>query len=181
MAVSLTLRELAARLGVSPSSVSRAIMTGRIPSECVVRDDAGRPRVVRVRRALVAWRANRNVALTRMPATSLSGSATSVLPRKTRASHTMRSQSESRAIEADYKARMAQLDYEERVRTLINAEWVEARVAQMCAAARNRLLGVPTKAKGLIPRLTVADVEQLEELIREALEALADGGWRDPV
>jgi phage terminase Nu1 subunit (DNA packaging protein) len=171
VATGLSLRDFAARLGVSASSVSRAIMTGRIPAGCVQRDKAGRPRVVRVQQALAAWRENRNEAMTRKPAGRL---PTTPLPARRKTP----SQSESRAIEADYRARMAQLDYEERVRQLVDAEWIEARLAQVFAVVRNRLLGVPSKAKNAIPRLTVADVELLEEMIRDALEALADGGWR---
>jgi phage terminase Nu1 subunit (DNA packaging protein) len=39
---------------------------------------------------------------------------------------------------------------------------------------RNKLLGIPTRAKQRLPGLTTADVLILDALIREALEALSN-------
>lgn len=59
---------------------------------------------------------------------------------------------------------------------LVNAEQVKAGFVGLVTQARNRLLGVPSKAKARIPTLSVRDVEALEDLIAEALNGLANGG-----
>lgn len=61
---------------------------------------------------------------------------------------------------------------------LVDSDQVKAGFIGLVTAARNRLLGVPSKAKARVPHLTVRDIEQLEDLIAEALSGLADG---DPV
>jgi phage terminase Nu1 subunit (DNA packaging protein) len=48
--------------------------------------------------------------------------------------------------------------------------WYSTRVVQ----ARTRLLGLPSRAKQRIPHLTAADVQELDALVREVLEELAD-------
>lgn len=85
-------------------------------------------------------------------------------------------QAESNAIAAAYKARHAKLDYEERLGKLVNAAEIEKRVVTMIRDATSKLRGVPTNAKMSLPHLTVRDVEQLENLIDEALEGLANYG-----
>lgn len=72
-----------------------------------------------------------------------------------------------------YKAMTARLDYEERVGRLVNADQVKVGFVNMVTAARNKLLGVPSKAKGQVPHLTVRDIEILEDLIAAALEEVA--------
>lgn len=85
-------------------------------------------------------------------------------------------QAESNALAAAYKARMAKLEYEERVGKLVNAADIEKRIVTMLRDAVTKLRGVPTNAKMSLPHLTVRDVEQLENLIDEALEGLANYG-----
>lgn len=85
-------------------------------------------------------------------------------------------QAESNAITAAYKAREAKLDYEERLGKLVKADEIEKTMVTMIRDAATKLRGVPTSAKMAMPHLTVRDVEQLENMIDEALEALANYG-----
>lgn len=82
---------------------------------------------------------------------------------------------QSRAITEAYKARLAKLEYEEKSGKLVNADEVKIRLSGMVSTARSRLLGVPSKAKGRIPHLTVDEIALLDELVREALEDVAVG------
>lgn len=79
-------------------------------------------------------------------------------------------------VTAAYKAKTARLDYEERSGKLVNADQVKVGFISQVTAARNKLLGIPTKAKGKIPHLTVRDVELLEDLIARTLEEIAVDG-----
>jgi phage terminase Nu1 subunit (DNA packaging protein) len=58
---------------------------------------------------------------------------------------------------------------------LVEASAVEASWARQIVEARTALLGLPTRAKQQLPHLPVADVLVLDRLVRQALEALADG------
>lgn len=73
-----------------------------------------------------------------------------------------------------YKARTAKLEFEERVGLLVNAEVIKAFNIGLMTALRNRIMGVPSEAKGRIPHLTIDEIEILEELIAQALEDVAD-------
>jgi phage terminase Nu1 subunit (DNA packaging protein) len=86
------------------------------------------------------------------------------------------SQASSNALTAAYKARMAKIEYEERIGKLVNAADIEARLVTMLRSAVTRVRGVPTKAKGRLPHLTVSDIELLEEMIDECLTELANYG-----
>lgn len=59
--------------------------------------------------------------------------------------------------------------------TLVEAEQVRQRVVGMIAAAKNRLLALPTSLKSRIPTLTVSDIEVIERLITDALMELSNG------
>lgn len=74
------------------------------------------------------------------------------------------------------KAQIAVLELNERRGKLVNAEAIRIRLTTMITTARAKMLGIPTKAKGRIPTLTVHDIETLEELIVDALTELATDG-----
>lgn len=69
------------------------------------------------------------------------------------------------------------LEAEQRIATkgkyLVDAREVEARIADDISKARTKLLGLPRKARALLPHLTQADVLALDDLVRQALEELA--------
>lgn len=80
---------------------------------------------------------------------------------------------ESRAKTEAYKAEITKLEYETKAGKLVDAEEFRLKFTEMVVSARTRLLGVPSKAKGRIPHLTVDEIGVLDELIREALEEVA--------
>lgn len=57
---------------------------------------------------------------------------------------------------------------------LVDAREVTLKFAAMITRARTRLLGMGSAAKGRIPTLTVRDIEELEQLVVQALDELAD-------
>lgn len=59
---------------------------------------------------------------------------------------------------------------------LVNAAEVERHYVGLVTAARNRLRGVPSKAKGKCTHFSVRDIEVLEDLIDDALREIVDGG-----
>lgn len=75
------------------------------------------------------------------------------------------------ALQADRIA----LDLERERGRLVDADEIGRHYVGLITAARNRLLGVPSAAKGHIPELTIDQVEIIEGLIVTALEAVADG------
>jgi len=69
-----------------------------------------------------------------------------------------------------------ELDNAVRRGELVEVEGIRGRYAGMVTAAKSKLLGVPSKAKGRLPHLVIEDIETLEELIHEALAELAGDG-----
>lgn len=57
---------------------------------------------------------------------------------------------------------------------LVDARQVALQFASMVTRARTRLQGLGSAAKGRIPKLSVHDIEQIELLVNQALEELAD-------
>lgn len=75
----------------------------------------------------------------------------------------------------DFRAKTAEMEYLQKVGKLVDAEAVKVGYMAMATEVRNKLLGVPSKAKGKIPHLTIAEVEILEDLISAALKKVATG------
>lgn len=74
------------------------------------------------------------------------------------------------------RAQLAEMEAAERAGELISAEGAKATWASVAGIVKTALLAVPSRTKQLIPRLTLEEVAILEELIRVALEEVADGG-----
>lgn len=197
MAEGLSLREFGRQLGVTGEAVRKAISTGRIPADCIGRNDKGWPLIMDPARAAAAWGRDRDPTQVRDKATMSAGAKRGWQQRRGEdpdagddggeptppaaggnlaAGSKLPSITESKAITEAFKARMAKLEYEEKIGRLVNAEQVKVRYINLVTAARNRLLGVPSKAKAKIPHLTVRDIEVLEDLIAKALEEVANGG-----
>lgn len=197
---SMGLREFGRWVEKSPEAVRKAIATGKIPADCVGERALSSGRLVPVitnpEKARTSWGVNSNPAMQRDKAKLAAGRAAAhardrgeephrpaAPPRDDtegegggRGARGLPTITESNAVKAAYQARMARLEYEKEVGKLVNAEEVRLRLVNMITAARNRLLGVPTKAKMRIPTLTVHDIELLEELIAEALQEVAVDG-----
>lgn len=204
MAEPMGLREFGRDVGLSGEGVRKAIKTGRIPAHLVGERAVGNgrkwPVILDPAAARAALGVNTNEAFQRdkavlsenrqrvangqpkrPPSEIADGDQDEPAPpassgRVAANNKGMPSQAESNAVTAAYKARMAKLEYEKEIGKVVNAAEIEKRIVDMVRAATTRLRGVPTNAKMNMPHLTIRDVETLENLIDEALEALANYG-----
>lgn len=71
---------------------------------------------------------------------------------------------------------MAQMDRRQREGELLERSEVERAWAQSVTIAKTALMGVPSRAKERIPHLDLNEIEVLTELIRGALEEVANAG-----
>lgn len=197
MSEGLSLREFARQINVTAEGVRKAILSGKIPADCVGQrpGNAGKmwPVIINPERAAAQWGRNRDPNQVRDRATMSAGAKAGWEKRRGRepdepedgdqagrAPPPLRAGSapsitESKQITEAYKARLAKLEYEERSGKLVNADKIKVGMVNMITAAKTRVLGVPSKAKARIPTLTIADIEILEELLAEALEELSVG------
>lgn len=81
----------------------------------------------------------------------------------------------SRARTEFEKANLLELDRKTKEGMLLPREQVERVWSNAITIARTKLLGVPTRVRQRVPHLTLEEVATMEELIREALEELAEG------
>jgi phage terminase Nu1 subunit (DNA packaging protein) len=81
----------------------------------------------------------------------------------------------ARARKLAAEAGLAELELRKRRGEIADVAEVEQRWTALVVAARNALLGVPTRAKQVIPTLTTKDVLELDALVRRVLDELADG------
>lgn len=71
-----------------------------------------------------------------------------------------------------WQADLAELKYKEAARELIPANQVERLLVDAFTSAKAHLLTLPSRAKQSLPHLSHSDLEALEGIVREALEAL---------
>lgn len=83
--------------------------------------------------------------------------------------------SQSRAFREAYRAKLAELEFKEKSGKLVDADEVKKKWSQLIAITRNKILGIPSKAKSQIPHLGIDEIGVLDELVREALNEIADG------
>ena len=81
---------------------------------------------------------------------------------------------ESRARTEHLKAELLELDRQQKEGLLVRAEDVEHQWIEIITMARTKLLGIPTKAKQRIPDLDTDAIGVLDDIVREALEDLAN-------
>jgi hypothetical protein len=79
----------------------------------------------------------------------------------------------SRAKREAMMARLAEIDVEEREKVLVPSADVESQWLQLVTIAKTKVLGIPTKAKQLIPELDKNAMGILDEIVRETLEDLS--------
>jgi phage terminase Nu1 subunit (DNA packaging protein) len=70
-------------------------------------------------------------------------------------------------------AGLRETELRQRCGELIEASKVTAALENTFRTCRTKLLGIPARAKQVLPHLTVGDIVELEGLVREALEELA--------
>jgi len=81
----------------------------------------------------------------------------------------------SRAKSEQMRAALLELELRQKEGALLPREQFERVSARVAAIVRTRLLACPSKAKHRLPHLSLHDVAVIDDLIREALEELADG------
>lgn len=200
----LSLRQYAARRGVSPMAVSRAIKTGRLTAS-VGRDADGTPRINDPELADREWDQRTDLSkapgavkaraaarpppppapapaadLVQLPPDVVTPEEQELLDRVGLSAHKGMTLAEASAIEKVWKAKLAELEFQTKSGELVAAKDVAVRLANVFTHARTKLLGIPTQAKQRLPHLTVPDLGLLERLVREALEDLAAGDVPKP-
>lgn len=83
---------------------------------------------------------------------------------------------ESRARREAAEAALAEIELAEKRRELVPAKDVESKLVNAFAHCKTKLLGVASRARQRDPALTGPQVSLFEDLIREALDDLADAG-----
>lgn len=81
---------------------------------------------------------------------------------------------QSRARAEYEKANLLELDRKRKESELLLRSDVEKAWSDAITASKTKLLALPTMAKQRIPHLDLEEIEILTELVREALEALAN-------
>lgn len=183
----ITKSEAADALGVSRTAVYKAIKQGRLP---VVRSADGRE-LIKSETLREDWFANtmKKVGVGPKPP---AGEKEFPPPRpKRQAEERDRSlagpepgeivpdYNESRARTEYLKAELLELERKEKEGLLVRAADVEAKWIEVITISRTKVLGVASKAKQRIPDLTQDQIAILEDIVREALEELAEGNGSD--
>lgn len=181
----MSLRAYAKRRGVTAMAVSLAVKKGTL-SASVVRDEYGQPKIGDPDLADQEWAANtdhgraptfvkeRGLAPVggKAPEPAELSPPPSGRPDEVPTVKEV-SLSEASRQEKLWRAKLAELKYREQAAELIPAKDVSDKVTSAFLQCRTRLLGIPSRARQALPHLSAADVVTLEDLIREALEALA--------
>lgn len=165
---SVSQAEFARRIGVSRQRVGAAIKSGRLSTSLVW---IGNRPAIDPALGADEWQAT--IDQSRAPAYVKDRHADVPRPAPTKEEHF--SLAIESAREKHYKANLAQLEYESKEGLLVDAEEAREAVTKIFSEVRNKLLGVPHRLKQRHPSLALAVVETLDEIIREALEALANG------
>ena len=81
---------------------------------------------------------------------------------------------ESRARTEHLKAELLDIERKQKEQQLVDSKQVQAKWLEVISIAKNKVLGIPSKAKQRIPELDVAAMNCLEDIVREALEEIAN-------
>lgn len=166
----MSLRAYARRRGVSPEAVSKAVADGRLRA-AVVRDARGAPKIADPELADREWDGNTRPRIDHAP--SAPPAADDIDDADYHAARARREVAAARREAA--LAEMAELDLAERRGELIPVDQARADVFDKFTIVRTRLLGVPTRVAQRLPAIAADVVPVIDELLREALEELADG------
>jgi excisionase family DNA binding protein len=176
----ITKSEAADALGVSRQAVYKAIKQGRLP---VVRSSDGRE-LLRSETLREDWYAKTMAKVGVGPKPPAGESA--FPPERPKPSPRSLASPEPEDIVPEYnesrarteylKAELLELERKEKEGLLVRAAEVQAKWVEVLTISRTKVLGVPSKAKQRIPDLTQDQIAILEDIIREALEELAENG-----
>jgi hypothetical protein len=151
-------------------SVSVAVKDGRL-KESVVRDQFDQPKICDPELADQEWEANTDPVKRQQAMAHYAPPEAGALPAPTGAM----TFGEASAVEKLWKARQAELNFREEAKELIRLSDAEKDRATDYTEIRTRLLGIPSRLRQDAPHIAPADIIRVENLIREALQVLADG------
>lgn len=172
-----SLRAYAKHRGVSVEAVSKAVKKGRLVRSVVV--VAGAPKIANWELADQEWTANTDLSKApgsvkaRAASTSSTGAVVDAA-HQARIPSAVTDLSRASAREKNARAGLVELEYQEKAGRLVSAGRVEAGFTDMVTAAREALMGVPSKCKARIPHLTNSELAIVHEEVCKALEQLAD-------
>lgn len=159
----LTKADAARALGVHPSAISKALREGRLS---VVQSHDGRE-MIDGDTLRDQWNARTQAKMRPVTARRQAPAP--------RHQSDVPDYNESRARTEYLKAELLELERAEKERELISAAEVAKKWGELVAIARTKVLGIPSKAKQRIPDFPQDAFVILEDIVREALEDLADG------
>ena len=81
---------------------------------------------------------------------------------------------ESRARTEHLKAELLDIERKQKEQQLVDSKQVQAKWLEVKSIAKNKVLGIPSKAKQRIPELDVSAMNCLEDIVRESLEEIAN-------
>ena len=161
--------EAATVLGVSPAAVTHAIKKGRIVP--VQRDGKEWIDGETLREQWGNARSRMRNVNSRVPKPGGAGDVGKV----SKAAEDLPDYNESRARTEWLKAELMELERAEKEGELVRADEVSKAWGDLVAITRTKMMAVPSKAKQRIPEIPADAFVALEEIVREALEDLADG------
>lgn len=176
-------REYARRRGVTHRAVQKAIMAGRImahdgkidpaqaDTDWPLNTDPSKPKGTATEREMRRDNPTAAPPDDDQPRARHADGPRADGPRADGAMH----YAQSRAVREAYEARLKKLEYEREAGKLIDAQAAAAEWQRAIGIARNKVLGLPTKIRTRLPKLTPEDVAAIELLVRETLEELAGG------
>lgn len=181
----MTLTAYAARRGVSPKAVSKAVAVGRL-SASVTRDQHGSPKIADPDLADREWEANTRArveyAAPQAPADAGPDTERKPAPstgpsRELAEYYAHRSTREAEAARRErLQADLAELTLAERRGEMIPVAQARRDVMERYSTVKTRLLGLPRRLAQQLPHLAAEVVPVVDALLREALEDLASGG-----
>jgi phage terminase Nu1 subunit (DNA packaging protein) len=157
--------------GGTTQAVTRAIRTRRLVASVVYVN--GRPKIRDVAQADAEWA--RNTDHSKAPST-VKAQAAGARPVTSSSSprDVAPSLADAAMREKNARADLVELEYRMKIGELVPARAVEGAWSEMVTQMRTAVLAVPSKVKTLIPHLTRQELAQLNDLLAQALEALAD-------
>ena len=81
---------------------------------------------------------------------------------------------ESRARTEHLKAELLEIERKQKEQQLVDSKQVQAKWLEVISIAKNKVIGIPSKAKQRIPELDVSAMNCLEDIVRESLEEIAN-------
>jgi hypothetical protein len=176
----ISLKEYAAHRGVSVQAVKKAIKFERL-KKSLVSSSTGRYKIRSITAADLEWEQNTDPKLQRGVAAINAEELEAELGRRPdekdpEPASDVASRRKWSGMRERFAALREKARYEEETGKLVDRAAFEKVAARIASEVKTKLLGVPSRAKQRIPALTAADITALDDLIREALEAVANGG-----